>query len=374
MIMALTGSSNHHDSAEEKAPNKMIADLENSLEQSQRQEDTLSSSRHAARGGRPRRRYCGRLEFWLLLAIVPLLLTLRSLTQQNGADSHNNLVVNIVAIVNQQQQQQQQGAQNQQQHQGEQQQSLSSPSSSSSLRPGRPTADGAPEQLATTRQQQQAPLVCVIVTSYNVADYIGHALNSLLHQTYPNLYIVIVDDGSTDGTTDRAMEMLRQRRNSTTQTQTTTVVDLVRLPHNTLGGTGQPSNIGLQACGQHADVEFVMFQDGDDYMEPHAIQAMVNRSEEGVEVVLADFDLVTTEQVTDHKDNDNNSPQQQQQHQQHRVVSTSPSYDKEHWKHLPTHAAFNAQTHPKALLVSPVPWRKLYRRELLMREEIQFPE
>lgn len=42
------------------------------------------------------------------------------------------------------------------------------------------------------------PLVSVVMTVYNAADYLSEALDSLVFQTYPNLEFVIVDDGSTD--------------------------------------------------------------------------------------------------------------------------------------------------------------------------------
>jgi glycosyltransferase involved in cell wall biosynthesis len=47
-----------------------------------------------------------------------------------------------------------------------------------------------------------SPLVSVIVPSYNTAQYVPEAINSILNQTYQNLEIHVVDDGSTDNTRD----------------------------------------------------------------------------------------------------------------------------------------------------------------------------
>ena len=44
------------------------------------------------------------------------------------------------------------------------------------------------------------PLVSVLMTAYNRAEYIGKAIESVLASTYPNFELIIVDDGSTDDT------------------------------------------------------------------------------------------------------------------------------------------------------------------------------
>jgi len=44
------------------------------------------------------------------------------------------------------------------------------------------------------------PIVSVIVTTYNVEQYIREALDSVFSQTYPSLEVLVVDDGSTDRT------------------------------------------------------------------------------------------------------------------------------------------------------------------------------
>ncbi len=54
------------------------------------------------------------------------------------------------------------------------------------------------------------PLVSVIIPAYNVADYVGAAIESALAQTYPRVEVVVVDDGSTDATA-AAIEPYRSR-------------------------------------------------------------------------------------------------------------------------------------------------------------------
>ena len=46
------------------------------------------------------------------------------------------------------------------------------------------------------------PLVCVVIPCYNAEKYVGEAIRSALSQTYPNVEVIVIDDGSTDGSLD----------------------------------------------------------------------------------------------------------------------------------------------------------------------------
>ena len=48
-------------------------------------------------------------------------------------------------------------------------------------------------------QKENIPLISVIVPVYNVKDYLNKCIESLVNQIYTNLEILLIDDGSTDG-------------------------------------------------------------------------------------------------------------------------------------------------------------------------------
>lgn len=116
-------------------------------------------------------------------------------------------------------------------------------------------------------------MVSVIVPVYNVQQYLPHCVESILAQTYQNLEIILVDDGSTDDS-GRLCDALAQRDHR------------IRVIHKLNGGLSDARNAGTAACKG----EFVFYLDSDDYLEQDAISALVSiQSESHAEVVIGNY-------------------------------------------------------------------------------------
>ena len=138
-------------------------------------------------------------------------------------------------------------------------------------RPAAPSPPGPP------------PSLCVVFTSFNVETYVETAMASLLHQSYRDMVVVAIDDGSTDGSRDsiRAFAAKDSR------------VQPIFLPVRTLGGTSHVANIGIARCLEWGST-YVAFMDGDDLLRRDAFQLMVKRADATqADLVIANFQTFT---------------------------------------------------------------------------------
>lgn len=110
------------------------------------------------------------------------------------------------------------------------------------------------------------PLVTALINTYNYGRYLPFAINSVLSQTYPNLEILVVDDGSTDHT--RAV--LRQYG------------DRIRVIRTHNGGQGHTFNIGIPA----ANGDLLMLLDADDTWLPTKVERMVEEARKRPEAAM----------------------------------------------------------------------------------------
>ena len=91
-------------------------------------------------------------------------------------------------------------------------------------------------------------LVSVIVPVYNSTAYLKRCVDAILSQTYQDLEVVLVDDGSTDD----SLNMCREYEKSDTR---------VKVFHKENGGSSSARNVGIK----EATGEYICFCDSDDY-------------------------------------------------------------------------------------------------------------
>ena len=101
--------------------------------------------------------------------------------------------------------------------------------------------------------------VSVIIPVYNDEKYLMNCVNSVLNQTYQNLEVILVNDGSTDHSV-ALCEHLRAQDSR------------VRVLHKPNGGVGDSRNAGLAM----ATGELLAFVDNDDRMEPTNLAELVD--------------------------------------------------------------------------------------------------
>ena len=94
-------------------------------------------------------------------------------------------------------------------------------------------------------------LVSVIVPIFMVEEYLDECIQSIVGQTYSNLEIILVDDGSLDGCPQKCDEWARKDHR-------------IRVIHKPNGGLSSARNAGLDI----AKGEYIAFVDSDDYITP----------------------------------------------------------------------------------------------------------
>ena len=120
--------------------------------------------------------------------------------------------------------------------------------------------------------QTNAPLVSVIIPVYNVAPFLNEALDSVIHQTYTNLEILIIDDGSTDESGEICDKYKRDQR--------------VQVIHQENRGLSAARNIGLDMMTG----DIVAFLDSDDkYNKDYISRLLISMEQHGSDITICKF-------------------------------------------------------------------------------------
>ena len=104
----------------------------------------------------------------------------------------------------------------------------------------------------------KTPLISVIIPVYNAGKYFNHCIESIVNQTYKNLEIIIVDDGSTDETPKSCDEWAKKDKR-------------IKVIHKENGGASSARNVGID----NAVGEYIGFVDADDYIDLDMYEIMM---------------------------------------------------------------------------------------------------
>ena len=138
-----------------------------------------------------------------------------------------------------------------------------------------------------TEQTKTQPAISVIIPVYNTEKYVEASVRSVMNQTYPNLEIICVNDGSTDS----SLEILNRLKEEDPR---------IRVLSKENGGLGDTRNYGIL----HSTSEWLSFLDSDDTLEPDAFEVVSRAFAEepdmihfGINVVSEDGSEVSVKDI-----------------------------------------------------------------------------
>lgn len=124
------------------------------------------------------------------------------------------------------------------------------------------------------------PKVSLIIPVYNVEKYLDDCLFSVMNQTYKNLEIIIIDDGSTDNSGEKC-ESYKQKDSR------------IVVYHKPNGGLSDARNYGLEKCTG----DYIFFLDSDDFIDINLIENLVT-------TVITDQSDIVANDAVDYYDGD----------------------------------------------------------------------
>ena len=124
------------------------------------------------------------------------------------------------------------------------------------------------------------PLISVVVPVYRVEEYLDHCVSSIVEQTYPNLEILLVDDGSPDKSGE-ICDRWAQRDSR------------IRVIHKQNAGAGAARNTALDM----AKGDLIAFVDSDDYLHPNLCAHLYSLMKDGVDIAECEIGITETDDL-----------------------------------------------------------------------------
>lgn len=169
-----------------------------------------------------------------------------------------------------------------------------------------------------------SPKISIIIPLYNTEKYISECIKSILNQTYKNIEIIVVNDGSTDSSEKKCFDLQKTNKN-------------IKYIYQSNAGVTVARKKGVES----ATGEWICFVDADDILTPNAIQTLVENSK-GQDIVIGNFESFydSIKRITEYKNRE---------------------------------SIFNQEQFIKVLLIGTKfkihgPWGKIYRKELFDNE------
>lgn len=166
---------------------------------------------------------------------------------------------------------------------------------------------------------------------YNVEEYIEKCIYSILNQTFTDFELIVVDDGATDKSAEKAQKIVNANP------------EKIKLIHQENKGLGGARNTGLA----NSTGEYIWFVDSDDSIKENALEE-INAFIEKNQVQMVVFDYCTIDE--------NNT-----------IIETVNCYDK-------ANEVFSLENCPDMLFMTNSAWNKVYKRSLFEKTNVEFPD
>ena len=136
------------------------------------------------------------------------------------------------------------------------------------------------KEVGLIRKEEKSMKLSVIVPIYNVEEYLERCLESLISQTYQDFHVLLVNDGSLDGSREIALKYVQAFPNRFT------------LLDKKNGGLSDARNYGIE----HASGDYLAFIDSDDYVDSSMFAEMIELAEQ------EDADIVACDMLYEYED------------------------------------------------------------------------
>lgn len=115
--------------------------------------------------------------------------------------------------------------------------------------------------------------VSIVVPIYNGEEHLSLCIDSLINQTYKNIELILVNDGSTDG----SLEVINKYKEQHP--------DIIKVINKKNSGVADTRNTGIK----YATGKYLMFADNDDEMEPNYIEEYIKANDKDYDIIIGGY-------------------------------------------------------------------------------------